>query len=160
MTSPRQSKASFNTEFLDENQGSNKTSNELSILFQGKTFSRMIADFVQIYGPLNETYLSVYETPRGRAVYEETLACVREQYPQYVREIEGTADGSGVPFYKVSPSVTVTNRSLASVHRSLNFSANHSRKSLGRTVSNFYAFSDNVPRYLENVKRSIIIIHD
>lgn len=70
--------------------------------FQGRTFSKMINDFVDCYGPLNETYLGVYNTKEGRKVYEETLAAVKTQFPQYVREIEGTADGANVPFYKVS----------------------------------------------------------
>jgi hypothetical protein len=61
----------------------------------------MIRDFVHHYKPLNETYLSVFNTESGRKVYEETLQCVKEQYPQYLCEIEGTADGSRVPFYKV-----------------------------------------------------------
>lgn len=69
---------------------------------QGRTFAKIIADFVERYGPLQETYLPLYETPKGRQVYEETLACVQKQFPQYVREVEGTADGSGVPFYKVT----------------------------------------------------------
>ncbi|XP_001599569.1 uncharacterized protein LOC100114612 [Nasonia vitripennis] len=67
----------------------------------GRTFGKLIRDYVERYKPLNEAYLSLYETIEGRRVYDETLACVKEQYPQYVREIEGTADGSGVPFYKL-----------------------------------------------------------
>lgn len=61
----------------------------------------MIREHVDFYWPLNETYLPLYETPEGKKVYDETLACVEKQYPQYLREIEGTADGSGVPFHKV-----------------------------------------------------------
>lgn len=68
---------------------------------QGRTFAKMIEDFLAKYQPLVETYLPLYETPEGRAIYEETLACVNEQFPQYVREIQGTADGAKVPFYKV-----------------------------------------------------------
>lgn len=60
----------------------------------------MINDFLEIYAPLSE-YLTVYETPEGKRVYEETLAATKEQYPQYIREIEGTADGAKVPFFKV-----------------------------------------------------------
>ncbi|XP_011495510.1 PREDICTED: uncharacterized protein LOC105360318 [Ceratosolen solmsi marchali] len=67
----------------------------------GRTFAKMIQDFVHRYRPLNEVYLSVYNTEPGRKVYEETLECVKKQYPQYVREMEGTADGSEVPFYKL-----------------------------------------------------------
>lgn len=61
----------------------------------------MINDFVDRYGPLNE-YLDVYKTKEGRKVYEETLAVVNTQFPEYVREIEGTADGANVPFFKVN----------------------------------------------------------
>lgn len=46
-------------------------------------------------------YISVYETVRGREVYEETLAAVHKDFPQYIRELEGTADGANVPFYKL-----------------------------------------------------------
>lgn len=56
---------------------------------------------MDIYKPLNETYLPLFETNEGKAIYEETLDTVRKQFPQYVREIEGTADGANVPFHKV-----------------------------------------------------------
>lgn len=62
----------------------------------------MIQDFVNIYPPLNETYLPLFATEKGRKVYEETLDTVKKHFPRYVREIEGTADGADVPFYKVS----------------------------------------------------------
>ncbi|KAJ8668718.1 hypothetical protein QAD02_010381 [Eretmocerus hayati] len=67
----------------------------------GRTFAKLIQDFVERYRPLQDSYLGMYERPEGRRIYEETLACANEQYPQYVREIQGTADGSGVPFYKL-----------------------------------------------------------
>lgn len=61
----------------------------------------MIQDFVDIYVPLNETYLPLFATNEGRKIYEETLDTVRKQFPQYVKEIEGTANGANVPFHKV-----------------------------------------------------------
>ncbi|XP_020290014.1 uncharacterized protein LOC109857766 [Pseudomyrmex gracilis] len=67
----------------------------------GRTFAKIIQDFVDIYKPLNETYLPLFETNEGKAIYEETLDTVRKQFPQYVREIEGTADGANVPFHKL-----------------------------------------------------------
>ncbi|XP_011314040.1 uncharacterized protein tan [Fopius arisanus] len=67
----------------------------------GRTFAKMINDFVDCYGPLNESYLDVYNTKDGRKVYEETLTAVKSQFPEYLREIEGTADGANVPFYKL-----------------------------------------------------------
>jgi len=53
-------------------------------------------------GPLNEVYLPLYETPEGRKVYDDTLEVVQKNFPQYVEEIQGTADGAKVPFHKVS----------------------------------------------------------
>lgn len=34
-------------------------------------------------------------------VYEETLKSVQTSFPQYIRELEGVADGAQVEFYKV-----------------------------------------------------------
>ncbi|XP_012233522.1 beta-alanyl-dopamine/carcinine hydrolase [Linepithema humile] len=67
----------------------------------GRTFAKMIQDFVNIYSPLNEIYLPLFTTEEGRKVYEETLDTVKKHFPQYVREIKGTADGANVPFYKL-----------------------------------------------------------
>lgn len=57
------------------------------------------------YRPLNESYLSIYETDAGKKIYAETLACVQDQFPEYLKEIQGTADGANIPFYKVSNSI-------------------------------------------------------
>ncbi|KYQ50292.1 Acyl-coenzyme A:6-aminopenicillanic-acid-acyltransferase 40 kDa form [Trachymyrmex zeteki] len=67
----------------------------------GRTFAKMIQDFVDIYQPLNKIYLPLYATEEGKKVYNETLDAVKKQFPQYLREIEGTADGANVPFYKL-----------------------------------------------------------
>ena len=67
----------------------------------GRTFSGLIHSYVNSYHPLNETYLPLYNTEAGRKVYEDTLACVEKQYPGYVREIQGTAEGANVPFHKL-----------------------------------------------------------
>lgn len=61
----------------------------------------MIQSFLDINGTLKEVYLPVYETPEGRKCYEATLATVKKNYPQYIEEIQGTADGAEVPFHKV-----------------------------------------------------------
>jgi hypothetical protein len=50
---------------------------------------------------LNKVLLPLYESDAGKKVYEETLTSVRKNFPQYVREMEGTADGAQVPFHKV-----------------------------------------------------------
>lgn len=57
------------------------------------------------HGPLNKVYLPLYETPEGRKAYDSTLAAVKDGFPQYVRELEGTADGAQVPFHKVTYSI-------------------------------------------------------
>uniref|UniRef100_A0A1B6DIH8 Peptidase C45 hydrolase domain-containing protein n=2 Tax=Clastoptera arizonana TaxID=38151 RepID=A0A1B6DIH8_9HEMI len=67
----------------------------------GRTFSRLIHSLLAASKPLNEVYLPLYETPEGKDIYNKTLACVKENFPQYVREIEGTADGACVPFHKL-----------------------------------------------------------
>ncbi|KAL1117489.1 hypothetical protein AAG570_004812 [Ranatra chinensis] len=51
--------------------------------------------------PLNDLYLPVYNTEEGKRAYRETLDTVTNRYPQYVQEIQGTADGAKVPFYKL-----------------------------------------------------------
>lgn len=67
----------------------------------GRTFARLIHGYVDIYKPLNETYLPLYETEAGKRIYEECLSCAEEQYPGYVREIQGTADGAKISFHKL-----------------------------------------------------------
>ncbi|XP_054276013.1 beta-alanyl-dopamine/carcinine hydrolase-like [Macrosteles quadrilineatus] len=67
----------------------------------GRTFSSLIQSFVATSGPLNKVYLPLYDSPEGRKAYDATLATCKENFPQYVREIEGTADGAQVPFHKL-----------------------------------------------------------
>ncbi|XP_043248555.1 uncharacterized protein LOC122395212 [Colletes gigas] len=67
----------------------------------GRTFSGLIQRYVNIYRPLNETYIPLYETAAGKKIYEETLRCVEQQFPGYLREIQGTSDGANVPFHKL-----------------------------------------------------------
>jgi len=50
---------------------------------------------------LNEYFLPIYNTPEGLKVYLETLDVVTKSFPQYLRELQGTADGAGVEFHKV-----------------------------------------------------------
>ncbi|XP_076170285.1 C45 family peptidase tan [Ptiloglossa arizonensis] len=67
----------------------------------GRVFSGLIQTYVNTYRPLNETYLPLYETAAGKKIYEETLSCVEQQFPGYLREIQGTSDGANVPFHKL-----------------------------------------------------------
>lgn len=77
------------------------TDNIIHFLLQGRTFSGLIHSFVDNCKALNEEFLPAYATPEGKKAYEDTLNCLRTNFPQYVRELEGTADGAKVPFYKV-----------------------------------------------------------
>ncbi|XP_053691181.1 uncharacterized protein LOC128739705 [Sabethes cyaneus] len=67
----------------------------------GRTFAALIKNFLQLSGPLNDTYLPLYNTDEGRKVYNETLESVKRSFPQYIRELEGTADGAQVEFHKL-----------------------------------------------------------
>ncbi|XP_064101131.1 beta-alanyl-dopamine/carcinine hydrolase-like [Macrobrachium nipponense] len=65
----------------------------------GRTFRGIIEDFLSTFKELHESLLPAYETPEGRAAYDQTLATLQENYPHYVRELQGTADGARVPFH-------------------------------------------------------------
>ncbi|XP_017779046.1 PREDICTED: uncharacterized protein LOC108564492 [Nicrophorus vespilloides] len=67
----------------------------------GRTFASLIHDYLKNSFMLNDEYIPAYETDAGRRAYDDTLECVRENFPHYVRELEGTADGAKVPFYKL-----------------------------------------------------------
>ncbi|CAG9821882.1 unnamed protein product [Phaedon cochleariae] len=67
----------------------------------GRTFANIIRSFVNRSKSLNEDFLPAYETVEGRRAYEDTLDNLKKNFPQYVRELEGTADGSNVPFHKL-----------------------------------------------------------
>ena len=62
----------------------------------------MIKDFLSSCSYLNDYFLPVYNTPEGLKIYNETLEVVTKSFPQYLRELQGTADGAEVEFYKVS----------------------------------------------------------
>ncbi|KAK3856250.1 hypothetical protein Pcinc_027283 [Petrolisthes cinctipes] len=65
----------------------------------GRTFRGIIEDFLASLADLKETLLPAYETEAGRAAYDATLASLQENFPHYVRELQGTADGARVPFH-------------------------------------------------------------
>lgn len=50
---------------------------------------------------MNKHFLPVYNTQEGKKVYDETLKVVNERFPQYIKEIEGIADGANVDFHKL-----------------------------------------------------------
>lgn len=49
-------------------------------------------------------------------VYKETLDTVQQSFPQYVRELQGVADGSQVEFYKVIAVHALTNIDKCNSH--------------------------------------------
>ncbi|XP_055389503.1 beta-alanyl-dopamine/carcinine hydrolase [Condylostylus longicornis] len=67
----------------------------------GRTFASIINNFVDIFEPLNKEYLPLYETPKGKEAYDQTLDTVKKSFPQYIRELEGIADGAKVEFHKL-----------------------------------------------------------
>ncbi|XP_031347224.1 uncharacterized protein LOC116173707 isoform X2 [Photinus pyralis] len=68
---------------------------------KGRTFAALIQNFLEICSTLNEEFIPAYNTPEGRKAYDDTLRSVNENFPQYIKELEGTADGAKVPFYKL-----------------------------------------------------------
>ena len=69
---------------------------------QGHTFASLIQTFLKSYSFLHEEFLPAYNTCEGRKAYEDTLDSVKANFPQYVDEIQGTADGAKVPFHEVN----------------------------------------------------------
>lgn len=67
---------------------------------QGRTFSAIIKNYVNEYVMLRD-FEREYKSKRGWAAYEQTLANMKQRYPYYIKEIQGIADGSGVPFHQV-----------------------------------------------------------
>lgn len=65
----------------------------------GRTFRGLIQDFLEGYKEFHDNLLPAYETEAGRAAYDLTLAHLNENFPHYVREVQGTADGAHVPFH-------------------------------------------------------------
>lgn len=71
---------------------------------QGRTFKGMIQEFVLQSTYLNEDLIPAYNSEKGQEIYKETTEIVRQKFPHYMQELQGIADGSEVPFFKVSSS--------------------------------------------------------
>ncbi|KAL3285330.1 hypothetical protein HHI36_019439 [Cryptolaemus montrouzieri] len=67
----------------------------------GRTFGALIQSFIKSCETLNQEYLPAYETQEGRQAYEDTLNNLKTNFPQYIKELEGIADGSKIPFHKL-----------------------------------------------------------
>lgn len=66
----------------------------------GRTFSSMIKSFISKCDRLHK-FEAEYNTVSGREAYEKTLVNMKERYPYYLKEIQGTADGAGVSFQQL-----------------------------------------------------------
>jgi len=69
----------------------------------------MIKEYVRLYEPLQSEFLPMYAEPEGRKIYEESLISTQKYFPQYVIELQGVSDGSGVPFHEVPNTYFVIN---------------------------------------------------
>ncbi|CAG9861878.1 unnamed protein product, partial [Phyllotreta striolata] len=67
----------------------------------GRTFSGLIHSFLNGNKTVDEELLPAYNTAEGKRAYDDTLKSVKKNFPQYIRELEGVADGANVPFYKL-----------------------------------------------------------
>jgi hypothetical protein len=64
----------------------------------------MIQEFVEVSTFLTQDLLPAYNSKRGQQIYGSTVDLLRSKFPFYVKELEGIADGSEVPFHKVKTS--------------------------------------------------------
>ncbi|XP_071541114.1 beta-alanyl-dopamine/carcinine hydrolase-like isoform X2 [Panulirus ornatus] len=65
----------------------------------GRTFRSRITDFLASIKNRHTGLLTKYSTGEGKISYDTTLATLQENFPHYVRELQGIADGALVPFY-------------------------------------------------------------
>ncbi|CAG0881486.1 unnamed protein product [Darwinula stevensoni] len=65
----------------------------------GRTFKGLIEDVVENSKQLKELE-EIWMTEAGKEVFSSTLSHVQSVFPEYVRELQGTADGAKVPLYK------------------------------------------------------------
>ncbi|KAL8625613.1 hypothetical protein ACOMHN_043888 [Nucella lapillus] len=67
----------------------------------GLQFSNNIKLFFAESGNIQDKLLPFYDSRPGRDYYEKSLKVCQDSFPQYVREVRGTADGSGLSFEHV-----------------------------------------------------------
>ncbi|KAI4469465.1 peptidase c45 [Holotrichia oblita] len=125
----------------------------------GRTFASLIQNFLEISINLNESYIPAYETIEGKKAYDDTLECVKKNFPQYVEEIQGTADGAKVPFYKlfllhlddITPKASGRNGfkessgcSTVCVNQKDAVILGHTEDALSQTLNHFYIVSAHI----------------
>ncbi|XP_030751429.1 uncharacterized protein LOC115878962 [Sitophilus oryzae] len=124
----------------------------------GRNFSGVIKNFLEIAESLPE-YLDAYGTPQGRKGYEDTLNSVKNSFPQYVRELEGVADGAAVPFHQLfllhmdNVILSAANKntinyptgcSTICVNQKGNEFLGHTEDALGSTLNHYYFVSAHI----------------
>lgn len=67
----------------------------------GNQFSKQINSFCANFPLMKTTLLPYYECSEGRQVFEGFLRSCSEDFPQYIEEIKGMSQGSGIPFERL-----------------------------------------------------------
>ncbi|GAB1605323.1 uncharacterized protein LOC115222365 [Argonauta hians] len=67
----------------------------------GAQFSKQINSFCERFPEMKSSLLPYYDSREGRSLYEGFLASCNIAFPQYVEEIKGMSEGSGVSFEKL-----------------------------------------------------------
>ena len=67
----------------------------------GQTFSLQIHQSLKASSSLTNYLTWIHTTPTGMKTYQDMLSAANESYPEYIDEIEGMGEGSGVSFEKV-----------------------------------------------------------
>lgn len=72
-----------------------------NVHFQGKCFSDRIQTFHDRQGKILTGMVQFYESDVGRKHLQEYIDVSTSRFPNYMEEIKGTADGSGIAYDKV-----------------------------------------------------------
>ncbi|KAG7175573.1 putative Acyl-coenzyme A:6-aminopenicillanic acid acyl-transferase-containing protein 1 [Homarus americanus] len=67
----------------------------------GHTFRCLIEDYLSAIKESHSALLAKFSSGEGKAAYNATLAMLQINFPHYIRELQGTADGARLPFYDV-----------------------------------------------------------
>ena len=67
----------------------------------GKRFRAEILRTLEGHVGLNTRFMPYSRTPAGRARYHHLVALHRNRFPDFISELEGMAEGAGVPFEKL-----------------------------------------------------------
>lgn len=72
---------------------------------------------VSIYKNQKEPNHLTYKLSTTENAYNETLETIKKSFPQYIRELEGIADGAQVEFHKVNIIIILnsTNKKLIQI---------------------------------------------